>query len=34
LKNVPHLPIAHGKLVEVIHSPSLNPWETRGSGIS
>src|SRR4051794_2823341 len=32
LKNVPHLPIAHGKLVEVIHSPSLNPWETRGSG--
>jgi hypothetical protein len=32
LKNVPHRPIPRGRLVEVIHSPSLNPWETRGSG--
>jgi hypothetical protein len=33
LENVPHRPIPRGRLVEVIHSPSLNPWETRGSGI-
>src|SRR4051812_4017254 len=32
LKNVPHRPFPRGRLVEVIHSPSLNPWETRGSG--
>src|SRR3954466_8780148 len=32
LENVPHRPIPRGRLVEVIHSPSLNPWETRGSG--
>src|SRR3954452_18217698 len=32
LKNVPHRPFPRGRLVEVIQSPSLNPWETRGSG--
>src|SRR4051812_41043399 len=32
LENIPHRPIPRGRLVEVIHSPSLNPWETRGSG--
>src|SRR5512134_4000546 len=32
LENVPHRPILRGRLVEVIQSPSLNPWETRGSG--
>jgi hypothetical protein len=33
LKNVPHRPIPRGRLVELIQSPSLNPWKTRGSGI-
>jgi hypothetical protein len=34
LENVPHRPILRGRLVEVIQSPSLNPWETRGSGMN
>jgi hypothetical protein len=33
LENVPHRPILRGRLVEVIQSPSLTPWETRGSGL-